>query len=177
MTGTKALQSIFAMAMCLTAYGTARAEDWKVTGSFGWLAVGKAYQIEKGHIYFVGEFSGTFFNDKGKDSLFDKAGVKCPAFNDLDLNNKKGKAAGYCTITDANGDQLTFRGNARATASTAQDHLNIPVALGNIVASAAQIITSPLPLRSIGRTAPRRALRRGTAELCLPVQQPLNRSA
>jgi hypothetical protein len=105
MTKSKALLSTLAAVMCLVVLGTAHAEDWKVVGSFGWLAVGKAYQIEKGHIYFVGEFSGTFFNDKGKDSLFDKAGVKCPAFNDLDLNNKKGKAAGYCTISDANGDQ------------------------------------------------------------------------
>jgi hypothetical protein len=99
MLSTKALQCAFAAAMGLAICGTAHAEDWKVTGSFGWFAVGKAYQIEKGHVYFVGEFSGTFFNDKGKDSLFDKAGVKCPAFNDLDLNNKKGKAGGYCTLS------------------------------------------------------------------------------
>jgi hypothetical protein len=76
MLSVKALQCAFAAAMGLAICGTAHAEDWKVTGSFGWFAVGKAYQIEKGHVYFVGEFSGTFFNDKGKDSLFDKAGVK-----------------------------------------------------------------------------------------------------
>jgi hypothetical protein len=111
MLSTKALQCAFAAAMGLAICGTAHAEDWKVTGSFGWFAVGKAYQIEKGHVYFVGEFSGTFFNDKGKDSLFDKAGVKCPAFNDLDLNNKKGKAGGYCTLNDAAGEQayLTWK--------------------------------------------------------------------
>jgi hypothetical protein len=81
------------------------AEDWKAVGQFGWLAVGKAYQIEKGHIYWVGEFTGTFFNDKGKGSLFDQAGVKCPAFNDVDTNNKKSKAGGYCTISDPAADQ------------------------------------------------------------------------
>jgi hypothetical protein len=101
----KALQCAFAAAIGLSAYGTANAEDWKVTGSFGWFGVGKAHQIEKGHLYFVGEFSGTFFNDKGDGSLFDKAGVKCPAFYDLDFNNKKGKAGGYCTISNAAGDQ------------------------------------------------------------------------
>ena len=68
---TKALQCAFAAAMGLAICGTAHAEDWKVTGSFGWFAVGKAYQIEKGHVYFVGEFSGTFFNDKG--SRYDAA--------------------------------------------------------------------------------------------------------
>jgi len=57
----KALQCAFTAAILLSAYGTAHAEDWKVTGLFGWFAVGKAHQIEKGHLYFVGEFSGTFF--------------------------------------------------------------------------------------------------------------------
>ena len=83
----------------------AHADDWKVTGEFGWFGVGKAQEIEKGHVYWVGEFSGTFFNDKGAGSLFHRAGVKCPAFNDVDLNNKKGKAGGYCIITDTDGDQ------------------------------------------------------------------------
>ena len=69
----------------------------------------KTYQIEKGHLYFVGEFSGTFFNDKGKDSLFDRAGGKCPAFYDIDLNNKKGKAGGYCVVSDAPGDQALLQ--------------------------------------------------------------------
>jgi hypothetical protein len=73
--------------------------------------LGKAYQIEKGHLYFVDEFSGTFFNDKGAGSLFDKAGVKCPGFYDIDLSNKKGKAGGYCTISTGVGDDayLSFK--------------------------------------------------------------------
>jgi hypothetical protein len=123
MLSTKALQCAFAAAKGLAICGTAHAEDWKVTGSFGWFAVGKAYQIEKGHVYFVGEFSGTFFNDKGKDSLFDKAGVKCPAFNDLDLNNKKGKAGGYCTLSDdvtwkCEGDTVHCTGTFEYTGGT-----------------------------------------------------------
>ena len=76
MRGTNALLCGFAAFMALAVCNAAHAEDWKVTGSFGWFGVGKAYQIEKGHVYFVGEFSGTFFNDKGKGSLFDQAGVK-----------------------------------------------------------------------------------------------------
>jgi hypothetical protein len=85
--------------------GPVGAEDWKVTGEFGWFGVGKAYELEKGHFYWVGEFSGTFFNDKGPGSLFHRAGVKCPAFFDADFNNKKSKAGGYCVITDLDGDQ------------------------------------------------------------------------
>ena len=107
----KATKHVLAIAMGLAFFGTAHAEDWKVTGQFGNYGVGKASELEKGHLYWVGEFGGVFFNDKGKDSLFDHAGVKCPAFNDLDVNNKKGKAGGYCIISDATGDQayLTWK--------------------------------------------------------------------
>ena len=164
MLSTKALRCAFAAAMGLAICGTAHAEDWKVTGSFGWLAVGKAYQIEKGHVYFVGEFSGTFFNDKGNDSLFDKAGVKCPAFNDLDLNNKKGKAGGYCPLMMPPVSKPTSPGNVRAIQYTARELLNIQGALGNTAGSVGQIIPSLLRPRSTGRTAQRQALRRGIAD-------------
>jgi hypothetical protein len=90
----------------------AHAEDWKAVGQFGWFGVGKAYPLEKGHFVWVGEFSGTFFNDKGKGSLFDQAGVKCPGIQNNDTNNKKNKGMGHCTITDAAGDQayLSWQG-------------------------------------------------------------------
>jgi hypothetical protein len=92
--------------------GGAQAEDWKVTGELGCTVVGKTQEIEKGHSYWVGEFTGTFFNDKGANSLFHHAGVKCPAWCDSGLNNKKAKAGGYRVITDLNGDQayLTWQG-------------------------------------------------------------------
>ena len=100
-----------ALVTAFVAVGPAHSEDWKVTGAFGFFAVGKAQQLEKGHVYWVGEFSGTFFNDKGNGSPFHLAGVRCPAFNDLDFNHKKNKAAGICVISDLNGDQayLTWR--------------------------------------------------------------------
>jgi hypothetical protein len=85
--------------------GTANAQDWKVTGTFGWLGVGKAYEIEKGHQFWVGEFSGSFTSDKGKGSPLDATGWKCPSVNDIDGNNRKNKANGYCIIADTNGDQ------------------------------------------------------------------------
>ena len=52
----------------------------KSSASLAGSAFGKAYEIERGHVYWVGEFNGTFFNDKGKGSLFDRAAVKCPAY-------------------------------------------------------------------------------------------------
>jgi hypothetical protein len=82
----------------------AQAAD-KVQGEFGWFGVGKATEIEKGHFYWVGEFSGTFFNDKGAGSMFHRSGVKCPAWFDADFNNNKSSAGGYCVITDLDGDQ------------------------------------------------------------------------
>ncbi len=94
-----------AASISFSIFGIAQGEDWKVTGEFGWFGVGKAYQIEKGHFYWVGEFSGTFFNDKGKGGPFHRAGVKCPAFFDADFNSKKHKAGGYCVITDTEEDQ------------------------------------------------------------------------
>ena len=78
----------------------------KVVGTFGWFGVGKAYEIDKGHYYWVGEFSGTFVNDKGDGSPLHLAGVKCPAFNDLDFANKRSNGGGYCIVSDLDGDQL-----------------------------------------------------------------------
>ena len=94
-----------AASMLLAIPASAHAQNWKPVGQFGWFGVGKAYQIEEGHYYWVGEFSGTFFSDKGAGGLFHLAGVKCPAYNDLDLNNNRRKAGGYCIITDFDGDQ------------------------------------------------------------------------
>jgi hypothetical protein len=82
-----------------------QAQDWKAVGEFGWMGVGKAYEIDKGHYYWIGEFTGTFFSDKGKGGLFHHAGIKCPAYNDLNIPTGKGKAGGYCIITDKDGDR------------------------------------------------------------------------
>jgi hypothetical protein len=76
----------------------AAAQDYKVTGQFGWFGVGKATELEKDHILWVGEFSGTFFNDKGANSLFDHSGVRCPGSYDLNFGKKQGLATGYCII-------------------------------------------------------------------------------
>lgn len=95
-----------ALAACLAAGAPkAIAEDLKLVGSFGWVGIGKVYPLEQGHLFWVGEFTGTFFNDKGKGSPFDRAGVKCPGYQDIDFNKKHGVAAGSCIMNDLNGDQ------------------------------------------------------------------------
>jgi hypothetical protein len=98
------IRSALVFAMGLAFLGPAHAEDWKPVGEFGYFGVGRATEIDKGHFFWVGEFSGTFFSDQ-KGGLFDRAGVRCPGFNDLDMTHKKGKAAGYCVVSDAAGDQ------------------------------------------------------------------------
>jgi len=84
------------------------AADWKVKGDFGWLGVGTVVEVEKGHFYWVGEFSGTFFNDDGQGSLFHLAGLKCPAWYDMNFNTSRAKAGGYCIFSDLDGDQATL---------------------------------------------------------------------
>lgn len=110
------------LATCVGMAGTAHAQDWKAVGEFGWFGVGKAHEVEKGHYYWVGEFSGSFFSDKGEGSLFHKAGVKCPAYFDLDVNARKHTANGYCTVADGDGDQAyiswIIRGDGRSGAGT-----------------------------------------------------------
>ena len=55
-----------------------------------------------------------FFNDKGKDSLFDKAGVECPVFNDLDRNNRKARQAATALSMMLPAIKPTSPGNVRA---------------------------------------------------------------
>jgi hypothetical protein len=107
-------QYALAVSMGLVLCGTAYGEDWKATGYFGWLGVGKAYEIEKGHLYWVGEFSGAFANDKGKGSLFDQSGWKCPGFNDVDANNKKIKRLVVASSAIRTVTKLIRPGNVKA---------------------------------------------------------------
>jgi hypothetical protein len=115
MKSTRLLPSVAALSVGLIVSGGTRAEDWKPVGQAGFLGVGKAYEIEKGHAYWVGEYGGTFFNDKGEKSLFDHAGIKCPAWADLDFNKKSGKFGGYCVITDLDGDSAYITWQAAGT--------------------------------------------------------------
>lgn len=102
-------------AFALSVSTLARADDWKAVGEFGWFGVGTAHQIEEGHFYWVGEFSGTFFNEEGEGSLFHRAGIKCPAFFDVDTNADIGIAGGYCVISDAEGDRAFAKWESTGT--------------------------------------------------------------
>src|SRR5579872_5865843 len=77
----------------------------KFTAKFGWYAVGKVFELEKDHIFWVGEFSGTVFNDAGSGFMH-LASLVCPGSNDIHLDGQQGRADGYCVMTDKEGDKL-----------------------------------------------------------------------
>ncbi len=86
MKSTTLLLSVATLSAGLIVSGGTRAEDWKPVGRAGFLGVGKTYEIERGHVYWVGDYAGTFFNDMGEKSPIDHAGFKCPAWGDIDFN-------------------------------------------------------------------------------------------
>jgi hypothetical protein len=98
---SKMTRSLTVSALTLLAVSLpAAAQDYKVTGQFGWFGVGKAVELETDHVFWVGEFSGTFFNDQGANSLFDHSGVRCPGSYDLNFGKKQGRANGFCIIME-----------------------------------------------------------------------------
>jgi hypothetical protein len=78
-------------------------EDAVILKTFGdvpddLLGVGKVTELETDHVFWVGEFGGTFFNDQGANSLFDHSGVRCPGSFDLNFGKKQSHGSGYCII-------------------------------------------------------------------------------
>lgn len=86
--------------------GASYASDINLTAQYGWFGVGKTYELDKGQYYWVGEFSGTVFNDKGEGSVLNKAGAKCPGYYAFDFGRKVSEAGGTCIYSDANGDKV-----------------------------------------------------------------------
>ncbi len=86
------------------------AKQGKYRGTFGNWGVGTVHELEKGHVFFVGEFSGVFFNDVA-NGFIDKTSVSCPGVNDL-VNGVSLANSGYCIVTDKDGDKayLVWKG-------------------------------------------------------------------
>ena len=91
-----------AIALVFVLGGTAQAKSGKYTGHFGWYSVGQIFDIEEVHLFWVGEFTGIFFNDAGS-GIFHQMSTKCPAVNDI--YDGVGHLHGYCIMTDADGDK------------------------------------------------------------------------
>ena len=79
------------------------AKQGKYTSHFGWYAIGKTSELEKGHTLFQGEFNSTNFNDAGQGFIH-KASVVCPGVNDM-IDGVSRASQGYCIVTDQDGDK------------------------------------------------------------------------
>ena len=76
-----------------------------LAGRLYWRGQGKWIEVEKDHMVFSGEITGTFFNDAGEGFLH-RATAVCPGIRDTvrDVVN----AHGYCVFTDEDGSKATF---------------------------------------------------------------------
>ena len=72
---------------------------------FWWQEHGEWFEIERGHMFFVGKFTGTFFNDAGAGFLH-RASAVCPGVRDVFKDSVSGQ--GYCVITDEDDDRAMF---------------------------------------------------------------------
>jgi hypothetical protein len=98
-------------------------QSGKYTGKFGFQASGQPYELEKGHVFWVGVAHGVFFNDVA-DGFLDKTEVTCPDVEDIG-NGVIVAEHGYCVVTDTDGDKafLVWQGKGTgpgAGAGTAQ---------------------------------------------------------
>jgi hypothetical protein len=101
-----ALGTLVAAALGLLLGANAEAQLAKqgtYTSHFGWYAIGKTYELEKGHTLFQGEYSGTNFNDAGTGFLHNTS-VVCPGIAAL-VEGGRGEGHGSCIITDQDGDK------------------------------------------------------------------------
>jgi hypothetical protein len=86
----------------------------KYTGKFGGEVVGQSYELEKGHVFFVGMIHGVFFNDVA-DGFLDKTEVTCPQVLDI-VDGLIVAEHGYCIITDKDGDKAFLVWQGKNTA-------------------------------------------------------------
>lgn len=92
-----------AVLAALVAGNTASAEELKVDAHFGWLSVGMVYTIQEGHLFFLGEFSGSV-TDMGAGTVVDGAALQCPAWFDINYLTGVLSAGGHCVTTLRSGD-------------------------------------------------------------------------
>jgi len=90
----------------------------KYTGKFGAEGVGQTYELEKGHVFFVGMYHGVFFNDVA-DGFLDKTEVTCPIAVDI-VDGVNAGSHGHCIVTDKDGDKAfsVYQGKGTGPGST-----------------------------------------------------------
>jgi hypothetical protein len=113
MNRTAQLRLLSALTLVLAVGATAEAQgpkQGKYRGMVGARGAGAIHELEKGHVFFVGGYSGVFFNDVANGFL-DKSSVECPGVNDI-VNGLSIGMHGYCIVTDKDGDKafLVWKG-------------------------------------------------------------------
>ena len=90
----------------------------KYSGKFGAQGAGQTYELEKGHVFFVGMYHGVFFNDVA-DGFLDKTEVTCPIAVDI-VDGVNGGSHGHCIVTDKDGDKAfsVYQGKGTGPGST-----------------------------------------------------------
>ena len=73
--------------------------------TFWWHEQGEWFEVEKGHMFFTGKVTGTFFNDAGSGFLH-RADAVCPGGRDVFTDSVV--AHGYCVITDEDDDKAVL---------------------------------------------------------------------
>jgi hypothetical protein len=83
--GYKLIAAIFALALVGAPAAAQPAKSGKYTGKFAYHALagaGQTYELEKGHVFFLGPAHGVFLNDAA-DGFIDKTEVTCPLVQDI----------------------------------------------------------------------------------------------
>ena len=93
------------------------AKSGKYTGKFtahGVASVAQTYELEKGHVFILGQNHGVFLNDVA-DGFLDKTEVTCPLVLDI-AGGLITAGHGYCIMTDKDGDKAILAWEGRETA-------------------------------------------------------------
>jgi hypothetical protein len=154
-TSRKLILAIFAVAISglLGAPTEAQqpAKSGKYTGKIIYHVVpgaGQTYELEKGHVFFLGPAHGVFLNDVANGFL-DRTEFVCPLVQDI-VGGLVIVGHGYCIMTDKDGDKAFFVFQAAKQTSPGPEAAlsNGPVAPGSIPAFR-ETTLSMIPRRTI----------------------------
>jgi hypothetical protein len=76
--------------------------------------VSQTYELEKGHVFFLGTVHGVFLNDVA-DGFLDKTEVTCAIASDL-VDGVSTAEHGHCIIADKDGDKVFTAWQGKGTA-------------------------------------------------------------
>ena len=112
-----AVSLIALLSVATSAEGQQLPKSGKFTGKYASHQVpevAQTYELEKGHVYFLGRSHGVFFNDVA-DGFLDKTEVTCAIANDI-VDGVSTALNGHCIVTDKDGDKVFAAYEAKGSA-------------------------------------------------------------